>query len=131
MIVEPYVEGKDIPSTYKFGNQEFKVSVRDVEEITLDWGGKLVFVNSNVGGAIDACSLPAILKGVMGRLERGPLTGSYARDVRVIVYDGKMTPWTAICPPCWQGATHSAKPSVRLGQKSWSSSLQRRGACPR
>lgn len=92
MIVEPYVEGKDIPSTYKFGNQEFKVSVRDVEEITLDWGGKLVFVNSIVGGAIDARFLPAILKGVMGRLERGPLTGSYARDVRVIVYDGKMHP---------------------------------------
>ena len=25
-------------------------------------------------------------------MERGPLTGSYARDVRVIVYDGKMHP---------------------------------------
>jgi elongation factor G len=55
-------------------------------------GGKLVFVNSIVGGAIDARFLPAILKGVMDRMEQGPLTGSYARDVRVIVYDGKMHP---------------------------------------
>jgi len=49
-----------------------------------------VFVNSIVGGAIDARFLPAILKGIMERMEQGPLTGSYARDVRVIVYDGKM-----------------------------------------
>ncbi len=53
---------------------------------------KLVFVNSIVGGAIDARFLPAILKGIMARMEQGPLTGSYARDVRIIVYDGKMHP---------------------------------------
>ena len=58
----------------------------------MDWGGRLVFVNSIVGGAIDARFLPAILKGIMGRMEQGPLTGSYARDVRIIVYDGKMHP---------------------------------------
>jgi elongation factor G len=58
----------------------------------LEWGGKLVFVNSVVGGAIDARFMPAILKGIMARMEQGPLTGSYARDVRVIVYDGKMHP---------------------------------------
>ena len=58
----------------------------------LEWGGKLVFLNSVVGGAIDALFMPAILKGVMDCMERGPLTGSYARDVRVIVYDGKMHP---------------------------------------
>ncbi|MDR1738885.1 MAG: elongation factor G [Candidatus Symbiothrix sp.] len=92
LIVEPYQEGMPMPETYKFGGQEFKIQARDTQEIPLEWGGKLVFVNSIVGGAIDARFLPAILKGVMGRMEQGPLTGSYARDVRVIVYDGKMHP---------------------------------------
>jgi elongation factor G len=80
------------PDVYKFGNQEFKISVKGQEEHTLEWGGKLVFINSIVGGSIDARFMPAILKGIMSRLEQGPLTGSYARDVRVIVYDGKMHP---------------------------------------
>lgn len=92
LIVEPYAEGMPMPDIYRFNGQEFKVQARDVQIIDLDWGGKLVFVNSIVGGAIDARFLPAILKGVMGRMEQGPLTGSYARDVRVIVYDGKMHP---------------------------------------
>ena len=78
--------------TYRFGGQEYKISVRDTQTIDLDWGGKLVFINSIVGGAIDARFLPAILKGIMARMEQGPLTGSYARDVRIIVYDGKMHP---------------------------------------
>ncbi len=92
MIVEPYTEGQPVQEIYKFNGQEFKIQARDVQTVELDWGGKLVFVNSIVGGAIDTRFLPAILKGVMGRLEQGPLTGSYARDVRVIVYDGKMHP---------------------------------------
>ncbi len=92
LIVEPFSEGMPMPEIYRFNGQEFKVQSRDVQEVKLDWGGKLVFVNSIVGGAIDARFLPAILKGIMGRLEQGPLTGSYARDVRVIVYDGKMHP---------------------------------------
>ncbi|MBQ5731158.1 MAG: elongation factor G, partial [Bacteroidaceae bacterium] len=92
LIVEPYEEGKPMPEVYRFGNQEFKITPKGTEEVTLDWGGKLVFVNSVVGGAIDARFMPAILKGIMERMERGPLTGSYARDVRVIVYDGKMHP---------------------------------------
>lgn len=92
LIVEPYSEGMPMPDVYKFNGQEFKVQARDVQEVNLDWGGKLIFVNSIVGGAIDARFLPAILKGIMARLEQGPLTGSYARDVRVIVYDGKMHP---------------------------------------
>lgn len=92
LIVEPYKEGAPLPDTYKFGGQEFKVTVKGQEVIDLEWGGKLVFVNSVVGGAIDARFMPAILKGVMSRMEQGPLTGSYARDVRVIVYDGKMHP---------------------------------------
>lgn len=92
LIVEPYVEGVPVQETYKFNGQEFKIQSRDVQTVNLDWGGKLVFVNSIVGGSIDTRFLPAILKGIMARLEQGPLTGSYARDVRVIVYDGKMHP---------------------------------------
>lgn len=92
LIVEPYTEGMPVPEMYKFGNQEFKIQSRDVQTYDLEWGGKLVFVNSIVGGSIDARFLPAIVKGIMARLEQGPLTGSYARDVRVIVYDGKMHP---------------------------------------
>lgn len=92
MIVEPYVEGMPVPDTYKFNGQEFKVQSRDIQTHDLEWGGKLVFVNSIVGGAIDNRFVPAIIKGIMARLEQGPLTGSYARDVRVIVYDGKMHP---------------------------------------
>jgi elongation factor G len=92
LIVEPYTEGMAVQEIYRFNGQEFKIQNRDTQVIDLDWGGKLVFVNSIVGGAIDARFLPAILKGIMGRMEQGPLTGSYARDVRVIVYDGKMHP---------------------------------------
>ena len=92
LIVEPYKEGMPVPDTYKFNGQEFKITVRGTEDIPLEWGGKLVFINSIVGGSIDARFLPAIMKGIMSRLEQGPLTGSYARDVRVIVYDGKMHP---------------------------------------
>lgn len=92
LIVEPYEDGKPLPEIFKFGNQEFKVTVKGVDEYPLEWGGKLVFVNSIVGGSIDARFMPAILKGINQRMEQGPLTGSYARDVRVIVYDGKMHP---------------------------------------
>ena len=92
LIVEPYTEGMPVPDTYRFGNQEFKMNVKDTQEIPLDWGGKLVVCNSIVGGAIDARFIPAIVKGLMDRMEQGPLTGSYARDVRVIIYDGKMHP---------------------------------------
>ena len=92
LIVEPYADGMELPSVFKFGGQEFRMNVKGQEVIDLDWGGKLVFINSVVGGAIDARFMPAILKGVMERMEQCPLTGSYARDVRVIVYDGKMHP---------------------------------------
>ena len=92
LIVEPYAEGMPDPTVFKFGGQEYRITMKGKEEIDLDWGGKLVFINSVVGGAIDARFMPAILKGIMEKMERGPLTGSYARDVRVIVYDGKMHP---------------------------------------
>ncbi|RRD80564.1 elongation factor G [Alloprevotella sp. OH1205_COT-284] len=90
LIVEPYYEGMPDPTSFTFGGQEYRITPRGKEEVTLEWGGKLVFINSVVGGAIDTRFMPAILKGVMSRMEQGPLTESYARDVRVIVYDGKM-----------------------------------------
>ena len=92
LIIEPYYEGMPAPDLFRFNNQEYKISNRDTQEVNLEWGGKLVLVNSIVGGAIDLRFLPAIMKGIMERMEQGPLTGSYARDVRVIVYDGKMHP---------------------------------------
>jgi elongation factor G len=92
LIIEPYFEGVPEKDTYKINGQEIKISVRDKQEYPLEWGGKLVFINSIVGGVIDTRFLPAIQKGVMDCMEQGPLTGSYARDIRVIVYDGKMHP---------------------------------------
>lgn len=92
LIIEPYTEGMPEPDTYRFGSQEYRMNVRDKQEIPLDWGGKLVVYNCIVGGAIDARFIPAIVKGLMDRMEQGPLTGSYARDVRVCIYDGKMHP---------------------------------------
>lgn len=92
MVIEPHVEGAPDPVKYKVNGKEINVSVRGMEEVKLDWGGKLVFYNCIVGGAIDARFLPAILKGIMEKMEEGPLTGSYARDIRVAVYDGKMHP---------------------------------------
>ena len=92
LIIEPYTEGMPAPDTFRFGNQEYKMNVRDTQELPLQWGGKLVVCNCIVGGAIDARFIPAIVKGLMDRMEQGPLTGSYARDVRVCIYDGKMHP---------------------------------------
>ncbi len=90
MVIEPYEEGMPEPTSYKFESQEFKMNIRGQEVVDLPWGGKLIFYNCIVGGAIDARFLPAILKGIMEKMEEGPLTGSYARDIRVCVYDGKM-----------------------------------------
>jgi elongation factor G len=92
MVIEPHDDSKPDPTMYKIDGKEFKISVRGKEEHVLPWGGKLVFYNCIVGGSIDARFLPAILKGIMERMEEGPLTGSYARDIRVAVYDGKMHP---------------------------------------
>ncbi|RPD39259.1 elongation factor G [Chitinophaga barathri] len=83
MKIEPYYDGMPVSKEWP---------VRDTEEIALNWGGKLVFNNCIVGGAIDTRFLPSILKGVMEKMQEGPLTGSYVRDVRVTVYDGKMHP---------------------------------------
>src|SRR5574344_731468 len=92
LIVEPYADGMPDPTVYRFGGQEYRINVKSKEEVDLEWGGKLVFINSVVGGAIDTRFMPAIMKFVMDCTEHGPLTGSHARDVTVIVYDGKMHP---------------------------------------
>lgn len=92
IVIEPHVEGAPDPSKYKINGKDVNISVRGKEEINLDWGGKLIYYNCIVGGSIDARFLPAILKGIMEKMEEGPLTGSYARDIRVAVYDGKMHP---------------------------------------
>jgi elongation factor G len=92
MIIEPFTEGSEPRSQFKVDGKDFKLSVRDKEQHKLTWGGVLEFVNCIVGGSIDARFLPAILKGIMEKMEEGPLTGSYARDIRVYVYDGKMHP---------------------------------------
>lgn len=92
LIIEPYIEGQAPRNSFKFGEKELKLNVRNTEEHELKWGGKLVFCNCIVGGVIDARFLPAILKGIMEKMEEGPLTGSYARDIIVYIYDGKMHP---------------------------------------
>lgn len=81
--IEPYTEGMPEPTEF---------SIRGKEVIDLTWGGKLVFYNCIVGGVIDTRFIPSILKGVMEKMEEGPITGSYVRDVRVLVHDGKMHP---------------------------------------
>ncbi len=108
LVIEPYEEGKPDPSSLKLkqtmrqssvaplsiskGDSDLNISIRGKDEIQLEWGGKLIFYNCIVGGSIDSRFLPAILKGIMERMEQGPLTGSYARDIKVYVYDGRMHP---------------------------------------
>jgi len=92
MLIEPYTEGSEPKPVFKIGGRDQKMANRGVDTHKLSWGGTLEFVNCIVGGSIDARFLPAILKGIMEKLDEGPLTGSYARDIRVYVYDGKMHP---------------------------------------
>ncbi|MFI3278672.1 MAG: elongation factor G [Rikenellaceae bacterium] len=92
MVIEPYYDGIEEPKSYKIAGKEVNVNIKGKEEHELPWGGKLQFYSSIVGGAIDARFLPAIVKGILEKMDEGPLTGSYARDIRVVVYDGKMHP---------------------------------------
>ena len=92
IVIEPYYEGIAEPSKYKVNGKDLTMNIKSKEEYDLDWGGKLQYYSSIVGGAIDARFMPAILKGIMEKMDEGPLTGSYARDIRVVVYDGKMHP---------------------------------------
>ncbi len=92
LIIEPYYDGMPDPGKYKIDGKEMQLNAKSKDEYNLDWGGKLVYCSAIVGGSIDARFMPAILKGIMEKIEEGPLTGSYARDIRVVVYDGKMHP---------------------------------------
>lgn len=92
LLIEPVVEGVAANNRFKVDGKELVLNLKGKEEYTMDWGGKLEYYNCIVGGSIDARFMPAILKGIMEKMEEGPLTGSYARDIRVFVYDGKMHP---------------------------------------
>ncbi len=92
IVIEPYYEGMPEPTKYKVNGKDLTMNIKAKEEYDLEWGGKLQYYSSIVGGAIDARFMPAILKGIMEKMDEGPLTGSYARDIRVVVYDGKMHP---------------------------------------
>ena len=92
LLVCPYVEGEEAPKNFKIDGKDTLFNFKSQEIIDLEWGGKLEFYNCVVGGSIDLSFMPAILKGIKSKMEEGPLTGSYARDIRVYVYDGKMHP---------------------------------------
>jgi len=81
MKIEPWHEGMAEPDGF---------NLRGKEEVDLPWGGKLIFYNCIVGGVIDQRYLPSIKKGILEVMEEGPLSNSYVRDIRVMVYDGKM-----------------------------------------
>ena len=92
ILICPIVEGVEFTNKFKIDGKDTELKVKNRQEFELEWGGKLEYVNCVVGGAIDESFMPAILKGINDKMAEGPLTGSYARDIRVYVYDGKMHP---------------------------------------
>lgn len=92
LLIYPYIEGQEQPKNFKIDGKDTQLAVKNTDVQELAWGGKLEFNNCVVGGAIDLSFMPAILKGINQKMTEGPLTGSYARDIRVYVYDGKMHP---------------------------------------
>ncbi|MDD4919560.1 MAG: elongation factor G [Bacteroidales bacterium] len=92
LLIEPYIEGAPENNRFKVEGKDLVLSIRGRDEYTMDWGGKLIYNNCIVGGSIDGRFMPAILKGIMEKMEEGPLTGSYARDIKCYIYDGKMHP---------------------------------------
>lgn len=92
ILICPIVEGVPFTNKFKIDGKDVVLNVKTKEEFDLEWGGRLEFYNCVVGGAIDARFMPAILKGLNDKMTECPLTGSYARDIRVFVYDGKMHP---------------------------------------
>lgn len=92
ILICPIVEGVPFTNKFKIDGKDVVLNVKTKEEFDLEWGGRLEFYNCVVGGAIDARFMPAILKGLNDKMTEGPLTGSYARDIKVFVYDGKMHP---------------------------------------
>lgn len=83
MRIEPYHDGMPDPAG---------LTVRNTEVDELKWGGKFVFLWCIVGGSIDSRFSNAIKKGILNKMEEGPLTGSNCQDIRVSIYDGKMHP---------------------------------------
>lgn len=83
MRIEPWFEGMPDPSD---------LTIKHRESETLPWGGKLEYFWCIVGGSIDNKFSSAIKKGIMSKMEEGPLTGSPCRDIRIYIYDGKMHP---------------------------------------
>lgn len=92
LLIEPFVEGAPENNRFKVEGKELVLNIKGREDYDMDWGGKLIYYNCIVGGSIDGRFMPAILKGIMEKMEEGPLTGSYARDIKCFVYDGKMHP---------------------------------------
>ena len=92
LLICPYVEGQDPGNRFKVDGKELVLNIKGKDTYEMPWGGKLEYYNCIVGGAIDARFMPAILKGINDKMTEGPLTGSFARDIRVYVYDGKMHP---------------------------------------
>ena len=92
LLVCPIVEGVPFTNKFKIDGKDSVLNVKSQESFDLEWGGKWEFYNCVVGGAIDTSFMPAIIKGINEKMTEGPLTGSYARDIRVYVYDGKMHP---------------------------------------
>ena len=90
IVIDQFIEGAPEMSKFKVDGKEITLNVRGREEHELEWGGKLIFYNCIVGGVIDTRFMPAVVKGLMEKIENGPLTGSYARDIRVALYDGRM-----------------------------------------
>ncbi|MBQ3722610.1 MAG: elongation factor G [Bacteroidales bacterium] len=82
----------ELNTKFKIDGKDTQLPIKSQDITELEWGGRLEFYNCVVGGAIDLSFMPAILKGIKERMVEGPLTGSYARDIRVFVYDGKMHP---------------------------------------
>lgn len=83
MRIEPYYDGMPDPNG---------LTVKQAEIEDLPWGGKLAYYWCIVGGSIDSRFSNAIKKGVLMKMEEGPLTGSNCQDIRVCIYDGKMHP---------------------------------------
>ena len=125
MLIEPYVEGAPDNSRFKVAGKELVLSIRGKEELTMEWGGKLVYYNCIVGGSIDGRFMPAILKGIMEKMEEGPLTGSYARDINCYVYDGKMHPVDSNEISFKLAGRNAFRgPSRKQAPKSWSPSTR-------
>ena len=131
------MEGVPFTNKFKIDGKELTLNVKSQETYELEWGGKLEFCNCVVGGAIDTRFMPAILKGINEKMTEGPLTGSYARDIRVFIYDGKMHPVDSNENSFVLAARNAFKESFRnAGPKSWSRStmlkslrLPSMGAC--